>query len=181
MILLKQLILDQDQWHYQFFNQGGKPFIGDVGLGADKNSYVLIDQITENYYRKIENYGAFHPAKGATSFKAQPQVHVGLVATPQLNPATSNVSYLNSACYWKIECECKIVFNVNSAFSKNNAISWPLEVTFVENAEQNYTDGQCLFGNTDTKSGNVKVTKNTQVTNDDDYDFLDEQTGNLKL
>lgn len=171
----------------QFFNdENNKPIIGDVGLGIDKSAYTMINQLPEKYYRNIDNYGAFHPGKGATGFNAQPQLHVGIIATPQLNPATSSVSYLNSACYWKIECKCKIGFNLDSAFSINNVISWPLEVNFIQNKTPKYTDGQCLFGNTDTGSGNVaKHIEDEELDvdfdSDSEYIIIDKKTGLLKL
>lgn len=151
------------------------PAIGDVGFGTSTEVPVYINQVQPAYYRQIENYGAFKPGAGTSDYGAQPQLHVGIQATPQLNPASESISYLNSACYWKIECGIEIAFDVNSAFSVGQAVSWPLEVSFVPNESIKYTDGQCLFGQTDTGSGNV-----TTNLEEDDYDDLNDIIDNVQ-
>lgn len=142
----------------QFFHDSeNKPVIGDVGIGSQTSTFTLINQVSENYYRQLEHYGAFHPARGGNSYKAQPQLHVGLLATPQLNPAVADVKYLNSVCYWRVESSIVIEFNLNSAFSNGSPISWPLEVSFMDNQIPGYTDGQTLFGNSDSRNGNINL------------------------
>lgn len=132
-----------------------KPDIGIVGLGDVSKPTILANQVQSQYKRQIENYGSFNFQHGTSSYDAQPQVHVGILATPQLNPANEDTNFLNSCCYWKVECGAKVSFDISSAFTKNMPISWPQEVTFVENGVPNYTDGQTLFGMTDAGVGNL--------------------------
>lgn len=157
----------------QFFRDSAKKIVpGDLGLGGVDHEKTVINEPDEAYARQIENYGAYNVRDGCHGYAVQPQLHVGLVATPQLNPGTSATSFLNSCCYWHIECGIAISFNVNSAFSKNAAISWPLEVEFYPNNKPKYTDGQCLFGNTDTESGNVS-TSDPKKQLPDDFEILE--------
>lgn len=133
------------------------PAIGDVGLSDKRSLPTMINQTGESYNRSIETYGGMNAQTTISDYRVQPQLHVGLVATPQLKPGSAATSYLNSSCYWKVECGIEIQFDINSAFSKNAAVSWPTEVIFIPNGIPKYTDGQSLFGNCDTGSGNVSV------------------------
>nr|QTE03812.1 MAG: putative VP1 [Periparus ater ambidensovirus] len=139
-----------------FKTPDGKPDIGIVGLGDVTKPITMNNQTESQYARQIENYGALSLKSGVTPYDAQPQVHVGLIATPQLNPGNEDKNFLNSCCYWQVECGASVSFSISSAFTKGSAISWPGEVTFVENGAHNYTDGQTLFGMTDAGIGNIK-------------------------
>lgn len=153
----------------QFFKNGTDTVLGAVGLGKEVTPTVLINGVQPTYMRQIENYGSFSPSSGTTGFHAQPQVHVGIQATPQLNPGNEDSNFLNSCAYWRIECGMKVSFNISSAFTKGEPISWPKEVRFVENTEHKYTDGQTLFGNTDARTGNV----NSMIDTLNEYEFVE--------
>lgn len=56
------------------------------------DDFVIVNQVPEEYFRNIENSCCWHPA-GNTSYSTQPQLHVSLVATTQLNLAISSIIY----------------------------------------------------------------------------------------
>lgn len=138
----------------QFFENSDKtPSLGRVGLEEQKRAFQIINRISDSYERQIENYGMYSINGGASSFIAQPQLHVGIVATPQLKPTNPTISYLNSSAYWKVEVEMDVKVGFHSAFTYGEQISWPREVHFFENAGHMYTDGNTLFGQTDSGAG----------------------------
>lgn len=157
----------------QLFKVGNKSVPGDIGLGKTPTIPIVINNINDIYARKIESYGTYHPLRGGFGYDAQPQLHVGILATPQLKPTDSSVSYLNSACYWKVECSIDIKCNISSVFAKGSSVSWPLEVEFTANYDRAYTDGQTLFGVTDDTNGKVSL---NEEESDEEYEYIINKT-----
>lgn len=141
---------------------------GDIGLGKDKALDHLINAMDNTYIRQIENYGSFNTHTGASGYAAQPQVHVGIQAVPQLNVANEDTNFLNTCCYWQVDCGASVEFSLSSAFAENNLVSWPKEIMFIVNKNVKYTQGECLFGNTMEETGTVAVS-NEEL---DDYDII---------
>ena len=112
-------------------------------------AYESINDITTLYYQQLENYDVHHPLSGPLATTPQPQVHVGLIATPQLNPSSESTTFLNSAVYWFEE----VSFNHTSRFTKGNAAAYSSEVLFYSNKDKKYTSGATLLGLNDTDSG----------------------------
>lgn len=133
------------------FEGKDNPISGDVGLGSKWAEPQLVNTLDSTYIRQIENYNSFNLQNGGNTSIAQPQVHVGIQATPQLNPASEASDFLNSCVYWKVDCGIVMSYNTNSAFTKQN-VSWPREVTFIENCPYKYTNGSTVFGHTDNKN-----------------------------
>lgn len=158
----------------QFFKANNKIVPGDIGIDKTMTAPAVINNIDENYCRTIESYGTYHPNRGGFGYDAQPQLHVGIIATPQLKPSENNITYLNSACYWKIECSIEISFNISSCFGKGSSVSWPLEVELLTNWDRGYTTGETLFGMTDDKNGRLtnKLTDIEDEDDDDDYELI---------
>ena len=52
-------------------------------------------RVNGNYLQQLESYVYIDPQKGAshTAFTVQPQVHIGLLATPALNPAKETAEF----------------------------------------------------------------------------------------
>lgn len=163
----------------QFFKNNNKPALGHVGLSAERGAQdILNNQVAENYQRQLENYGAFHPTRGSESATAQPQLHVGLLPTPQLIPNSAEPTWLNSSAYWKVECGIKITYDFGSCFTHGVPISWPEDVHFVPNAMSTYTDGQTLFGCNDAQTGNLQARRHRV---EEEYDCIEEELQELAL
>lgn len=62
--------------------------------------FTYINRTSYNYYQSVEGYTFVHVHSGEnSSFRNQPQVHLGLLATPALNPATESDNLLISSVY----------------------------------------------------------------------------------
>lgn len=165
----------------QFFKAANQPISGDIGLGKNSTTPIVINNINDVYARTIESYGTYHPLRGGFGYDTQPQLHVGIVATPQLKPSNSSVTYLNSACYWKVECSITIKCNISSAFGKGTSVSWPLEASFCANYDRAYTDGQTLFGVTDDDNGKISSKNNVEdEESEEEYEVV-KKTKHMKL
>lgn len=144
---------------------------GDIGLGREKIVDNIINSLENRYIRQIENYGAFNTHSGSSTYAAQPQLHVGIQAVPQLNVANEDTNFLNTCCYWQIDCGAVIEFNISSAYYQENLVSWPKEIMFIQNKDNKYTQGQCIFGNTIEESGTIANNKENDD-NLEDYDII---------
>ena len=122
-------------------------------LKKENLAYESINDITTSYYQQLENYGVYHPFSEPLATTPQPQVHVGLIATPQLNPSSEATTFLNFAVYWFVECSLEVNFNDTSRLTKGNAAAYPSKVLFYPNKEKKYTSGATLLGVNDTDSG----------------------------
>lgn len=47
----------------------------------------------------------------------QPQVHIGMQAIPQLNPANESTNFVNAAVYYSIECGITLSGDINSMWT----------------------------------------------------------------
>lgn len=95
--------------------------------GTDKNAPSISDgdinnsrlrttnpQDVDYYQATIERISCWKGDSGRQSIHAQPQLHVGLVAIPQLNPTTASTNYLNASAYWQIDTVMEVEINFNS-------------------------------------------------------------------
>ncbi|XP_036327552.1 uncharacterized protein LOC118740163 [Rhagoletis pomonella] len=140
----------------EFYHLGDGPAKGQVGFKGKRGEVSPLNNMIANaYLRQLEIYGCFNIYTGTTPYYAQPQVHVGLCATPQLNPSNEDKIFLNSCCYWKVDCGITISTNSHSAMTKGEQISWPREVLFKETSDYKYTDGKTLFGSSVLPTGNI--------------------------
>lgn len=62
----------------------------------------------QHYYRNIENTFTHSPSSGLVQGVVQHSLHVGILATPQINQSLADVTYQQSTCYWQIETEIHI-------------------------------------------------------------------------
>nr|QVW56814.1 MAG: VP4 [Dendrocopos leucotos parvoviridae sp.] len=123
-------------------------------------------RVEGNYQQQLEQYIHIDPQTGTASsnFSVQPQVHIGLLATPALNPATETAQYLNSCLYYLIETSIQIKHNVSSMCTFGVPRSWPQEHRFYMDTAHKYNGyGYQNFGLTATLDGNVEATTRFNV------------------
>lgn len=129
-------------------NSNNDTLPGITGFDETPNYMKMVNSQDHEYMSLLDHYDGWTMGDGSASTHVQPQLHVGLLATPQLNPANADRTYLNSACYWKVECSITIQFNLSSAYAEGDYIySWPREARFMKDGTtKQYTDGVQLFG-----------------------------------
>lgn len=72
---------------------------------------------TTTYQRHLECDLIFSPSKGETVGTIQPSLHVGLIATPQINNVTNTEKYQQSSCYWSIETTITLESNFTTCWT----------------------------------------------------------------
>lgn len=127
---------------------------GTIGV-ANKlkpTAFNYKNRVKHNYYQSVDAYTFIHAHSGEhASFRNQPQVHVGILATPALNPGTDTTNYLNSAVYTVTDAECTVEFNMDSMCVDDDAIDWPEDVKFFIDIERGFTGyGYQNYGVTST-------------------------------
>lgn len=150
---------------------------GQIAVSATKQqSKYYFNKSLSGYYRHLEYHGAMKPGGHGASWKVQPQLHVGILATPQLNPTANTPSWLNSAVYWKLECSIEINVKSGSMYATGPPQDWPHEVMLSWDKAPDYTNGTSLFG-TLTKSTAVKRTDRAaeDVSSCDEADSMEEE------
>ncbi|CAH0562754.1 unnamed protein product [Brassicogethes aeneus] len=112
-----------------------KPFDGE----ASTNVY----QTTKTYEYKqcIEKPYVFHPHKHKVQ-PAQPQLHVGLLPTPKLNPSVEGSDIQNSSIYYEVTFKMKVEANHNGLYADSTQIhSKPSEIVFHNSRRMPYNGG----------------------------------------
>lgn len=125
----------------------------------DATSYDYVNRTSYNYYQSVEGYTYVHVHSGEhSSFRNQPQVHVGLLATPALNPATELSNFLNSSVYTVSYASCDIEFDMESMCTSGDPYDWPEDVKFFINKEKGFQGyGPQIFGVSATTDGRLET------------------------
>lgn len=109
----------------------------------------LADNIGTNYYgRSLEKpfvYNPRNPFDNACRI-AQPQLHVGILAIPQLSPSVNDENFQLPTVYWEVEYELDVHFDFNSHYTSSNLSLSPDNVIFYNNVGKGYTSGATFCG-----------------------------------
>lgn len=130
----------------------------EMNQNLNNTNYSYTNRCDHNYYQSVEGYTFLHVHSGEhASFRNQPQVHLGILATPALNPATESANFLNSSLYTVSYAHCDVEFDMESMCTKGDAYDWPEDVKFFINKSRGFTGyGQQMLGVTATTSGRLE-------------------------
>lgn len=136
---------------------------GAINLSQSLNdtAYSYISRIPHNYFQSVEGYTYINPHKGEHgTFRNQPQVHIGLLATPSLNPGTETANFLNSSIYTVVQAECIVEFDLDSMCVSGDAYHWPEDIRFFIAKARGFTGyGYHNFGQTATVEPRLESTR----------------------
>lgn len=114
-----------------------------VGVNNDVHSTQQTTQKDVLYYT-IDGAKVFAPYDNSgpktAVHKAVPLIHMGLIPTPALNPATDNTTFQNSCAYWSVKCDIIIEYNLESAFhhkAQSRAHAYNDQIVFIPSREKN--------------------------------------------
>lgn len=110
---------------------------------------VLTDNFQKSSYtRTLERPVVYNPRNPYDNSCriAQPQLHVGILAVPQLSPATDAENFQISTVYWEIEYELDVILDFNSTYTAGQLALSPNNVMFYNNIGQGYTAGHTFCG-----------------------------------
>lgn len=129
---------------------------------------ILTDYFdTAQYTRTLERpvvYNPRNPYDNSCRF-AQPQLHVGMLATPQLSPATELENFQLSTVYYEVEYELDVGISLNSYYTDLKLTLSPDSVIFYNNYGTGYTTGATFCGIDDEyKRGKVTTNHNKKAT-----------------
>ncbi|CAH0730971.1 unnamed protein product, partial [Brenthis ino] len=132
-----------------------------------KTSYDYVNRTSYTYYQSVEGYTFVHVHSGQhSSFRNQPQVHLGLLATPALNPATENTNFLNSSLYTVSYAHCDVEFDMESMCTSGDPYDWPEDVKMFINKQKGFQGyGAQIMGVTATVSGRVESNRDVSRAN----------------
>lgn len=124
----------------------------------EKTHYNYVNRNTHNYYQSVEGYTFVHVHSGEhSSFRNQPQVHLGLLATPSLKPAKESVDFLNSSAYTVSYTHCDVEFDMESMCTSGDPYDWPEDVKFfIDKARGFQGYGAHVFGISATTDGRLE-------------------------
>lgn len=101
---------------------------------------------TFDYLDPIEKIYVVSPHMTGPIPMAQPQVHVGLMPTPKLNPATENTDFQNSCIYYEVVFDMNVEQDIRSAYASGKPEYLPSNVLFGNNGSMVQDGGQFLLG-----------------------------------
>nr|QVW56836.1 MAG: VP4 [Phylloscopus inornatus ambidensovirus] len=104
-------------------------------------------QATFSYSQSLEKSRSF-TADGAALHNTpnQPQVHIGMQAIPQLNPATESTGFMNACVYYHITCGATVVGDINSDWTHGTAACHPSNAVFINYQSTPYNQPEVYFG-----------------------------------
>nr|QTE03814.1 MAG: VP4 [Periparus ater ambidensovirus] len=142
--------------------------MGRIGVNkkTELASNNFVNKISTNYYQSVEGM-PFVDIRGSTvgSYTPQPQVHLGLLATPALNPATETKNFLNSSLYTVTKTECIVSFDLDSMCVSGQPYCWPKDTKFFTDQDATfYGYGYTNFGTHATTSGRLERTPENSST-----------------
>ncbi|ANH56806.1 putative structural protein [Diaphorina citri densovirus] len=113
------------------------------------------------YHSQIEKYGIFAPRYGALNPRqnVQPQVHIGLSAIPQLNPATEHKNFVNCCVYYAVDCSIELESRRTTEWT-GKPTQPETDALFSSHANYYYEQPHSVFGMWDGDGGSIKVTTN---------------------
>lgn len=96
---------------------------GILNCAINSQPVAATNSIKQFHKAYIENTRQrFVHKQDPIALKTIPQVHVGIMPVPQLNPATDEENYQNTAAYFSVTCELVIEFNRSSIYPFTNAV-----------------------------------------------------------
>ncbi len=123
---------------------------------ASTTQYSLFSTFDANYSQTLEVANIYRPNNASVGTSAvQPQVHIGMCAIPQLNPANDNKNYLNACVYYNIECGINLVTDYESIWTYGYPTCHNAEAVFTPWSQKNYSQPKQIFGDVDYSSGNI--------------------------
>nr|QVW56811.1 MAG: VP4 [Cecropis daurica parvoviridae sp.] len=119
------------------------------------------------HQQSLETFVNIHPQTGSIStFIPQPQVHLGLLATPSCAPSSDSTDFLNSSLYTVSKNVCTVEFNMDSMCISGDCVAWPDEVRFFLNQKHQFIgQGFQYFGMVPTTTG---ASTNWEVSSNDE-------------
>nr|QTE04113.1 MAG: VP4 [Emberiza spodocephala ambidensovirus] len=135
-----------------------------VSAQLEKTDFNYSNRIDNNYYQSVEGYTFLHVHSGQHSnFRNQPQVHLGLLATPALNPGAETANFLNSSIYTVTYAKCDVEFDMESMCVSGGPYEWPEDVKLFIDKARGYTGyGAQLLGVAATASGRLESERHSR-------------------
>lgn len=119
-----------------------------LGDKTDMFGQGLSDQFPANYSSTIDKSIIFdprHPLLNA-SMVPQPQLHVGVGAIPQINPATEFENFQTTMVYWLCEYEMDVSCDIGSYYTYGTVSNMPQKVIYGRQVDQGYTTAETFCG-----------------------------------
>lgn len=79
---------------------------------------------------------------------AQPQLHIGMAAVPQLDPSTELTTFMNACVYYSVTCSIGISFDTSTPWTTGPPSCLPHNALWTQNPNKfyGYTDEVLGFG-----------------------------------
>lgn len=115
-----------------------------LSQGVGNMAYAFADSPPNlTWMQSIERGPVISLTEGTTgSYVQQPQIHLGLLATPALKPGNAKEDFLNSSLYFYVDVEIEIGFK-NNFFHTRDLTDWPNEATFIQAIPKGYQGYGC--------------------------------------
>lgn len=127
----------------------GEEFIKtDITDDFDDEECLTDNFVKNKYFRSLERPVVYNPRNpyDMSSRFAQPQLHVGILAVPQLSPSTESENFQTTTLYFDVSYELDVEINFNSYTTFSIPSLYPDEVVFYNNLGKGCTSGSTFCG-----------------------------------
>ncbi|QEM39036.1 VP4 [Bactericera trigonica densovirus] len=111
------------------------------------------------YAQLIEKYDMYMPGTGSVGGeqRAQPQLHIGMSAIPQLNPTTDLTSFVNACVYYSVECSIHLTGKREAYWTEGGPTCREENTIFSRHKAFYYENPHTAFGMWDGDGGTIKM------------------------
>ncbi|CAH0562761.1 unnamed protein product [Brassicogethes aeneus] len=114
----------------------------DMSASTKSMTATYTTGFTQKYSQPLEKPYYIRPGSSANTKKTQPQVHLGLLPTPKINPATKTTDIQNSSLYYEVVFTMETESRIDSLYPNSNCVHGPWdEATFIANKHVVYKGG----------------------------------------
>nr|QTZ83186.1 MAG: putative VP1 [Periparus ater parvoviridae sp.] len=122
--------------------------LGTTTAGETAADYLGDNWLSAHFDRTLEHPVVFNPRNPSdnSSRFAQPQLHVGVQAIPQLNPTTENENFQTTTVYWEVSYELDVHVDYGSLYTQGSLCLSPDNVLLYNHHGKGYTSGETFIG-----------------------------------
>uniref|UniRef100_A0A8D8TPT5 Uncharacterized protein n=1 Tax=Cacopsylla melanoneura TaxID=428564 RepID=A0A8D8TPT5_9HEMI len=110
-------------------------------------TYGVFSDYTSNYSQNLECAPLWNPKRGMVStLQAQPQVHVGMLAIPQLSPDNETTTFMNACLYFQVHCSISLSYDLSTCWTNSGPRIRLEHALFSHSKNKYYGDPETVCG-----------------------------------
>lgn len=137
-----------------------------------------------DYSQTIEHATVYNPMSGEhVPVRSQPQLHIGMAAVPQLDPATELTTFMNACLYYSVTCSIGISYDSSTPWTCGPPSCLPHNALWTQNPSKyyGYSDEILGFGTYSHTFSSSSLNLFSRLASEVDADQLHQRIERIRL